>query len=77
VPTGQSHYVYDEGGQLLGEYDANGVPLYETVYLGGLPVGVIRLMGSGANNDLTALLLNLHAGIAKAKISQESPALRS
>jgi len=40
VPTGQSHYVYDQAGRLLGEYDANGVPIYETIHLNGLPVGV-------------------------------------
>ncbi|WP_239478130.1 RHS repeat-associated core domain-containing protein [Hydrogenophaga sp. YM1] len=61
VPTGQSHYVYDEAGQLLGEYDANDYPLYETIYLNGYPVGVIRLMGSAANGDLSALVLNLYA----------------
>jgi RHS repeat-associated protein len=61
VPTGQSHYVYDEAGQLLGEYDANDYPLYETIYLNGYPVGVIRLMGSAGNGDLSALVLNLYA----------------
>ncbi|WP_239478129.1 hypothetical protein [Hydrogenophaga sp. YM1] len=61
VPTGQSHYVYDEAEQLLGEDDANDYPLYETVYLNGYPVGVIRLLGSAGNGDLSALVLNLYA----------------
>jgi len=42
VPTGAAYYVYDdEGGRLLGEYDANGTPLYEVIYLRGTPVGVM------------------------------------
>jgi YD repeat-containing protein len=31
VPTGAAYFVYDEAGQLLGEYDGNGVPVYETI----------------------------------------------
>lgn len=38
-------YVYDEQGRLLGEYDANGTPLQETVYLGDTPVMVIKPTG--------------------------------
>ena len=45
VPTGATYYVYDEAGKLLGEYDVNGTPLYETVYLGS-PVGVMGLGSS-------------------------------
>jgi RHS repeat-associated protein len=61
VGTGASYFVYDEAGQLLGEYDANGYPLYETVYLQDLPVGVMKQTGSGGNNDLTTTLYNVHA----------------
>jgi YD repeat-containing protein len=39
---GTRYYVYDEGGQLLGEYSANGAAVYETVYLGLGPVGTIK-----------------------------------
>ena len=35
-------FVYDEGGKLLGEYDAGGVLLQETLYLGDMPVAVTR-----------------------------------
>jgi len=35
-------FVYDEAGQLLGEYDANGAALQETVYLGSQPVAVLK-----------------------------------
>ena len=41
------HYVYDEQGHLLGEYDAAGAPLQETVYLGDLPVVVMKPGASG------------------------------
>jgi len=41
------HYVYDEQGHLLGEYDASGAPLQETVYLGDLPVVVMKPGASG------------------------------
>jgi RHS repeat-associated protein len=41
ITTGQSHYVYDEAGHLAGEYDATGRAVYETVYLGDLPVAVL------------------------------------
>jgi YD repeat-containing protein len=36
------HYVYDEAGQLLGEYDGEGQAIQETVYLGDLPVAVLK-----------------------------------
>jgi RHS repeat-associated protein len=69
VPTGEAHYLYDEAGQLLGEYDASGQPLYETIYLGSLPVGVIKHTGSAAGNDLAATLYNVHADqIATARV---------
>jgi len=61
VPTGAAYYVYDEAGQLLGEYDANGTPLYETVYLGSSPVGVLKQSGSAATNDIATTLYNAYA----------------
>lgn len=39
---GANVYAYDEQGQLLGEYQATGVSQQETVYLGGLPVVVLK-----------------------------------
>lgn len=48
VPTGVAYYVYDEAGQLLGEYNASSQPLYETVYLGTTPVAVTT--GGGVYN---------------------------
>jgi RHS repeat-associated protein len=42
-----TYYVYDEQGHLLGEYDATGRPVQETVYLGDPPVVVIKPGVSG------------------------------
>lgn len=42
-----SYYMYDELGHLLGEYDASGKPIQETVYLGDLPVAVVSPGASG------------------------------
>lgn len=49
VPTGQAYYVYDGlAGKLIGEYDANLVPLSETLYLGDLPVAVLKYTRTGS-----------------------------
>ena len=65
VPTGASYFVYDESGNLLGEYDANSNPIYETVYLGSglaaLPVGVMKLSGSAGSSTLATGLYNVYA----------------
>ena len=37
-----TYFVYDEAGHLLGEYDLQGRPIQETVYLGDMPVVVLR-----------------------------------
>lgn len=47
IPTGATAYVYDEQGHLLGEYDAAGAVLQETVFLDGLPVSVLKQAASG------------------------------
>ncbi|TFY97103.1 Ig-like domain repeat protein [Ramlibacter humi] len=56
-----TYYVYDEAGRLLGEYDANGYPVYETIYLGNTPVGVIKQTGSVQGGDLAVSVYNVHA----------------
>jgi RHS repeat-associated protein len=62
-PNGASYYVYDEAGKLLGEYDANGGPVYETIYLGssisGTPVGVMKQAGTAGAGTLTTSLYNV------------------
>ncbi|MDL2357501.1 MAG: RHS repeat-associated core domain-containing protein, partial [Pseudomonadota bacterium] len=42
APGTTVHYMYDESGRLLGEYDGAGKALQETVYLGDLPVAVLK-----------------------------------
>ncbi len=42
VTSGANYYAYDEDGRLLGEYLSNGTAVQETVYLGDMPVAVVR-----------------------------------
>jgi RHS repeat-associated protein len=58
VPTGAAYYVYDEEGKLLGEYDASGAPVHETIYM-GMPVGVIKQTGTAAASDIAISLYNV------------------
>jgi len=58
VPTGASYYVYDEEGKLLGEYDANGVPVYETIYMGA-PVGVMKQTGTAGASNIAISVYNV------------------
>ena len=37
-----SYYVYDEAGHVIGEYDQNGNPIQEHIYLGDRPVAVVQ-----------------------------------
>jgi RHS repeat-associated protein len=39
---GTVHYVYDEAGHLLGEYNSTGALIQETVWLGDTPVATLR-----------------------------------
>lgn len=39
-------FAYDEAGHLIGEYDATGAPIEETVWLGDFPVAVIKPNGA-------------------------------
>ncbi|MFN7609635.1 MAG: hypothetical protein ACK5QX_01655, partial [bacterium] len=69
VPTGAAYYLYDESGQLLGEYDAAGNPVYETIYLGNLPVGVLKQTGTVANGNMSTTVYNVSADqIATARV---------
>jgi YD repeat-containing protein len=36
--SGTQHYVYDEAGQLAGEYHGNGTLVQEAVWLGNRPL---------------------------------------
>ena len=67
IPTGSISYFYDEAGHLLGEYDANLVPIYETVYLNESPVAVIKQTRTGNPNtqpptrNVTTEVFNVYA----------------
>ena len=37
-----TRFVYDEAGRLIGEYDLNGRPIQETIWLNDLPVAVLK-----------------------------------
>lgn len=37
-----TYYIYDEAGHLLGEYDRSGKPIQEIIYLGDLPIAILR-----------------------------------
>ena len=37
-----TRFVYDEAGRLIGEYDNNGRPIQETIWLNDLPVAVLK-----------------------------------
>jgi uncharacterized protein RhaS with RHS repeats len=45
--------VNDEAGQMLGEYDANAKPIQETVYLGEMPLAVIKQVINTTANTTT------------------------
>ena len=69
VTSGAAYYLYDESGQLLGEYDAVGNPIYETIYLNNLPVGVLKQTGTAANSDIATTVYNVYSDqIATARI---------
>ena len=42
-----TYFMYDEQGRLLGEYDATGALIEETVWLEDLPVATLRPTGAG------------------------------
>ncbi|MEX8500247.1 RHS repeat-associated core domain-containing protein [Leptothrix ochracea] len=53
-PLGTFFYTYDEAGHVLGEYDSTGAPLYEVIWLGDTPVGVLRTTFSAATSTYAA-----------------------
>jgi RHS repeat-associated protein len=59
-----TYYVFDQEGRLLGEYDQIGKPIQETVYLGDLPVAVLKTVSSpsgGAVSDISTELFYIYA----------------
>lgn len=61
VASGRNEYVYDEAGHLLGEYDANASVLQETVWLGEIPVGVLKTVTTGAPDSVTPAVYYVYA----------------
>jgi RHS repeat-associated protein len=49
-PSGAIEFVYDEQGHLLGEYNANGNRIEETVWLGDLPVAILDDVAGGGRH---------------------------
>jgi RHS repeat-associated protein len=45
--AGTTVFVYDEAGQFVGEYDATGALIQETVWLGNVPVATLRPKAGG------------------------------
>jgi uncharacterized protein RhaS with RHS repeats len=58
--TGTNYYVYDEAGQMLGEYDANAKPIQETVYLGEMPLAVLKQETNITTNQIDTKLNYIH-----------------
>lgn len=44
--------VHDAAGRWLGDYNVNGTPIQQAIWLGDLPVGVLRMNGSSHVNEL-------------------------
>lgn len=64
TPASSTRFVYDEGGQLLGQYHGNGDALQQYIWLEDLPVGVIR------NGTLFAVQSD-HLGTPRAVIDRQ------
>lgn len=47
-----NYYVYDENGRLIGEYDSNGQSIQETVYLGNMPIAMVKGPSSKTSDRL-------------------------
>jgi RHS repeat-associated protein len=52
------HYVYDETGRVIGEYDGMGTAMQETVYLDDLPVAVLKPGTNGSRSQPGTLGVN-------------------
>jgi len=54
-------YLYNETGQLIGEYDiVTGKPYSETIYFGSQPVAVVRQSAGGTTQAVTTQLFYVH-----------------
>lgn len=53
-----SYFIYDEAGHVIGEYDANGNPIQEHVYLGDRPIAVVQGSSGGTMDYVSTDQLN-------------------
>jgi RHS repeat-associated protein len=60
VSGGATYYVYDEKGAVLGEYDASGSPVYESVYAGDMLVGAMKQTGQASNATLNTQVYDVY-----------------
>jgi RHS repeat-associated protein len=63
IASGAAHYVYDEDGRVLGEYDSADVPLYEVIWMGDQPVAVVKQTrtGNGATLNVATRIDYIYA----------------
>ena len=54
-------YGFGVSGGMLGEYDANQNPIYETIYLDDTPVGVLKQTGTKASANISTSIYNVYA----------------
>jgi RHS repeat-associated protein len=65
TPTATTVFVYDEAGQLIGEYDGSGNLLAEHIYLNGMPIAVVKLV---AGNPKVYQVYPDHLGAPRAVV---------
>ena len=61
VVDGARYFAYDEAGHLIGEYDKNGDPVYEVVFLGDTPVAVITQTSTGSPVQISTQIHYIYA----------------
>ena len=62
--TGMAYYAYDDFSHLLGEYDASGLAIYETVYFDDTPVAALTRAGEGQHAATLPRDLKLRKALA-------------
>lgn len=60
IATGINYYLHDQSGHLLGEYDANGNVIQETVYLGDSPTIVLKQTTTTVSRNVTSTATNVY-----------------
>ena len=62
-----TRYVYDEQGRLIGEYQADGTLIQETVWLDDLPIATLRPAGNGTPTPVAVYYVHAdHLGSPRA-----------